>query len=194
MRPRISATSVFCSACGVAEQALGVGVLGLEIGADVGLEQRRVAQHLLPVRVLQPGIVVGDGDAVVGEGMRPARSDGSGRGRAGGFGQIDPRYRRSVWPLYQIECGGFKEGRLHRRLAPSPRLSRREGGVRGSLRGEVRVGLAESPLTRNARGSRVFRPLPARGERRRSLTPPPAHPDTTPRPRARPCRAGSSAR
>ena len=63
---------------GMAEQALGIAVLGLEIAADVGIEDRGIAQHLLPVRVLQPGIVVRDGDAVGGEGMAAARRD---RGR-----------------------------------------------------------------------------------------------------------------
>ena len=63
---------------GVAEQAIGVAVLGFEIFADIAIEDRGVAQHLLPVLVLQPGIIVRHGDAVGGEGMRPARRD---RGR-----------------------------------------------------------------------------------------------------------------
>src|SRR6202000_1251498 len=37
---------------GVAEQAVGIGVLFLQIFANVLVEDRRVAQHLLPVRVL----------------------------------------------------------------------------------------------------------------------------------------------
>ena len=61
---------------GVAEQAFGVVVLGFEIRADIRIEHRGIAQHLLPVGVLQPRIIVGDGDAVGREGMRPARSDG----------------------------------------------------------------------------------------------------------------------
>ena len=73
MRPRISATSFFCSGGGVAEQAFGVVVLGFEIVADIRIEHRGIAQHLLPVGVLQPGIIVGHRDAVGGEGMRPAR-------------------------------------------------------------------------------------------------------------------------
>ena len=58
IRPRISATSVFCKRSGVAEQALGVGVLRFEMVADIGDQERGIAQHLLPVGILQPGIVV----------------------------------------------------------------------------------------------------------------------------------------
>ena len=65
---------------GVAEQALGIGVLGFQIGADVGIEHGRIAQHLLPVRVLQPGIVVIERDAVMGEAMRPLGRDRGGQG------------------------------------------------------------------------------------------------------------------
>jgi hypothetical protein len=36
----------------VAEQAFGIGVFFLEIFADVLVEDRRVAQHLLPVFIL----------------------------------------------------------------------------------------------------------------------------------------------
>jgi hypothetical protein len=46
------------------EKRLGVSVLGLEIGPDIGIEQGGVAQHLLPVGVLQPGIVVDHRDAM----------------------------------------------------------------------------------------------------------------------------------
>ncbi len=61
--------------CGVAKQALGIVVLGFEIVADIRVQDRGIAQHLLPSGVLQPGIVVAHGDAVGGEGMRPARCD-----------------------------------------------------------------------------------------------------------------------
>ena len=37
-----------------------------------GCQQRRLTQHLLPVRVLQPGVVIRQGDAVVRRGMWPA--------------------------------------------------------------------------------------------------------------------------
>ena len=60
----------------VAEQAFGVIVLGFEIAADVRIQDRRVAQHFLPFRVLQPRIIIGDGDAVPGERMRPPRRHG----------------------------------------------------------------------------------------------------------------------
>lgn len=46
------------------ENLLGVAVLGLEVGADVGRQDRGIAQHLLPARILQPGKVVLDGNAV----------------------------------------------------------------------------------------------------------------------------------
>ena len=46
------------------ENRLGVTVLRLQVRPDVGIEPRRVAQDLLPVCVLQPGIVVGERDAV----------------------------------------------------------------------------------------------------------------------------------
>ncbi len=52
---------------GVAEQAFGVVVFGLEIFANIGVQNRRIAQHFLPVRILQPGIVIGHGDAMDGE-------------------------------------------------------------------------------------------------------------------------------
>ena len=52
---------------GVAEQAFGVVVLGFEIGADIRIEHRGIAQHLLPVGVLQPRIIICDGDAVGSE-------------------------------------------------------------------------------------------------------------------------------
>ena len=61
---------------GVAQYGVGVGILSFEIGADVRLEHRRFAQHLLPVVVLQPRIVVGHGDAVMREAVRAARRDG----------------------------------------------------------------------------------------------------------------------
>ncbi|MEY9406157.1 hypothetical protein ABH989_000623 [Bradyrhizobium ottawaense] len=70
---------------GVAEQAVGVDVLLIQIFADVGIQHFGIAQHLLPFRVLQPGIVVGNGDPVPREGMRPARGDG-GLGRGFGLG------------------------------------------------------------------------------------------------------------
>ena len=58
---------------GVAEQAFGVVILGFEVLADICIQDRRIAQHLLPVGVLQPGIVVDKGNTVRGEGMWTAR-------------------------------------------------------------------------------------------------------------------------
>ena len=58
---------------GVAEQALGIGILRFEIFSDIWIQHRRVVQHLLPVGVLQPGVIVGYGDAVSVKGMWPAR-------------------------------------------------------------------------------------------------------------------------
>src|SRR4029077_16423835 len=38
----------------------GEGVLRLEVSADVRRQERGLAQHLLPVRGLEPGVVVGE--------------------------------------------------------------------------------------------------------------------------------------
>ena len=57
------------------EERFGVGVLRLEIGADVGVQHGWVAQHLLPSRILQPGVVVGEGDAVPRKAFRAARCE-----------------------------------------------------------------------------------------------------------------------
>ena len=67
---------LFLQGAGMPEHAIGIGVFRFEIFADIRIEHAGVVQHLLPVRVLQPGIVVGDGDAMGREGMRPARRDG----------------------------------------------------------------------------------------------------------------------
>jgi hypothetical protein len=63
-----------------AEQALGIGVLGLQIGADLRLQHAGIAQHLLPFGILQPGIVIGHSDAVGREGMRMTRRNRRGHG------------------------------------------------------------------------------------------------------------------
>src|SRR6202022_4139309 len=62
-------------ACGVAKQALGVVVFSFEIFPDVGVQDRGIAQPLLPVRIPDPCIVVGHRYAVGGEGMRAPRRD-----------------------------------------------------------------------------------------------------------------------
>jgi hypothetical protein len=74
MRPRISFTNIL-QGVGMAEQALGVIVFRLQIVADIRAQDRRIAQHFLPLLVLQPRIFVDHRDAVRGEGMRPTRRD-----------------------------------------------------------------------------------------------------------------------
>ena len=49
---------------GVREPGLGMGVLRLEVGADRRVEHGGIAHHLLPVGGAQPGVVVGNRDAV----------------------------------------------------------------------------------------------------------------------------------
>ena len=51
----------------VAEQAFGVGVFSFEIFPDIGIEHGGIAQHVLPVLVLQPRIIILHRDAVGGE-------------------------------------------------------------------------------------------------------------------------------
>ena len=61
-----------------------VGVLGLQMGADGGIQTGRVLEHLLPVRRAQPGILVDAGDAVMRVGLGPPfglrRRDIAGKG------------------------------------------------------------------------------------------------------------------
>src|SRR6516165_9647500 len=59
----------------MAEQAFRIVVFSFEIAADIGLEEMGLAQHLLPVRILEPSVVVRHGDAMAGERMRPARRE-----------------------------------------------------------------------------------------------------------------------
>ena len=47
----------------------GVGVLSDEMLADIGAKHFGVAQHLLPVLVLHPGIVINSGAAKLGNGF-----------------------------------------------------------------------------------------------------------------------------
>ncbi len=67
---------------GMAEQALGVVVFSLQIFSDIRVENRGIAQHVLPLGVLQPCVIVRPRDAVRGEDVRAARGD---RWRRGGF-------------------------------------------------------------------------------------------------------------
>ncbi len=59
----------------VGHRRLGVGVLRLEVGADVGGEHGRVVHHLAPVAGAQPSVVVRSADAVVGRRHRPPFGD-----------------------------------------------------------------------------------------------------------------------
>ncbi len=55
-----------------------VGVLGLQMGADLRVKNGGIAEHRLPVIVAQPGIVVRSGDAVARVGHGLFRRDGRG--------------------------------------------------------------------------------------------------------------------
>ena len=59
-----------------------IGVLGFQMGADVRAQERGVAQHLLPVVVLHPAIVVGPRAAELLDRLGVASRDGR-RGQAG---------------------------------------------------------------------------------------------------------------
>ena len=129
----------------MAKQAVGIGVLFPQIFADIGMEDRRVAQHLLPVVILQPGIVVGHGDAVQGKRVRPARrrdrrrerffargfcqlSSRSGRGGEAGVPQvISVRISELLGPAVIARSHGSRE------CAPDDKL--RDEAIQGSMCG-----------------------------------------------------------
>ena len=46
------------------ENGLAICILCFKVTVDIGRQHRRLAQHLLPVLVLEPGVVVGHGHAV----------------------------------------------------------------------------------------------------------------------------------
>jgi S1-C subfamily serine protease len=78
---------------GARQHRLGVGVLGLQVRPDVGAQRLRVAQHLLPVVVLHPGIVV---DAHAAQLLDPLRALLGGRGVGQAHGRPDaPRAGRA---------------------------------------------------------------------------------------------------
>jgi hypothetical protein len=52
----------------VGSRRVGIGVLLVEIGADVGCQRCGLAHHLLPVVGPQPAVVVGARDAEMGRG------------------------------------------------------------------------------------------------------------------------------
>ena len=78
IRPRISAKSAWPKLFDVRHRRRGVGILVLEIGPDLGLENGGIVHHLLPVVGPEPGVVVGAGDAVMDSRDRPPDRD---RGR-----------------------------------------------------------------------------------------------------------------
>ena len=49
----------------IGQRGVGVGVLRLQVGADLLIEHRGVAHHLLPVAGAQPGVLVDQLDAVM---------------------------------------------------------------------------------------------------------------------------------
>ena len=70
-----------------------IGVLRLDIAADVGRQGRGILHHLLPVIGPQPVIGILPGDAVMSAGMLAAFGDGW-----GGHGRISMKTRRVVLP------------------------------------------------------------------------------------------------
>ena len=71
---------------GLGHDGLGVGVLGFEMSADLGIEHGGIAHHRLPIVGAQPCIVVHPHDAVMRGGERPAGGAGRGYPRAREFG------------------------------------------------------------------------------------------------------------
>src|SRR4029079_9529493 len=65
----------------VGHLVLRIGILGLEMGADRGIENGRVTHHLLPVRGAQPGVIVLADDAMMSVGEGTARGAGRPAGR-----------------------------------------------------------------------------------------------------------------
>ncbi len=93
---------------GAGEHGVGIGVLGNEMGADLGIEGGGVAQHRLPVGIAQPGIVIGPHPAELFDADRLARG-----GRRGGLGRV-----RRVHGGPTLRTG---HGSRHRGRARSPR-------------------------------------------------------------------------
>ena len=60
---------------GVGKLRIAVGVLGIEVAADLGCELLGVAHHLLPVVVAQPGVIIDELDPVPGCRARAAGRD-----------------------------------------------------------------------------------------------------------------------
>ena len=61
---------------GIGERGGRIGVFGFEVGSDLGVEQRWLAHHLLPVRGSEPAIVIGNRNAMMRGGAGQAPRDG----------------------------------------------------------------------------------------------------------------------
>jgi hypothetical protein len=61
---------------GGGQHGAGIGVLGVQMLADVGAQHRRVAHDRLPVVVLHPEVVVGPGAAQLGDAVGVTAGDG----------------------------------------------------------------------------------------------------------------------
>ena len=95
---------------GMAEQALGVVVFRFQVFPDIRVEDRRIAQHLLPFGVFQPSVIVRYRDAVRGEGVRAARGD---RWRQGGFlggslGHAGSSYGSRIEPYIGLNVADYQ--------------------------------------------------------------------------------------
>src|SRR5207237_592303 len=97
----------------------------LEIGADVGLERRWVADHGLPVVVAQPGVFVDEFDAV------PA-----GRGRA----WLRARFRRGLRKGVLLWVHGVRNRRLGASAGVLLRARRRQPPPESNLVSEASSG------------------------------------------------------
>ena len=89
---------------GSREHRRGMGVLGVEMGADLRIEHARIAHHLLPVLGPEPGPVVDEIDPVDGGDGRPAgglRRRGGGMRGEGGDHADSSGSRWSARPLMQ---------------------------------------------------------------------------------------------
>ena len=104
---------------GRGERCLRISVLGFEIGADVGIEQARVAHHRLPARILEPGELVGEGNAVP-HGAHRTRSGTRRPRREGRFGR-----RRDVHGQFSVLL------KFKRKLSVSLQLVFRKAQCRG---------------------------------------------------------------
>ena len=166
------------------QEGLGMGVLGLQIGADFGIECIRLAHHPLPVGILEPGVVVAAGDPVQrgrdgpsgrngGFGDR-ARTWSSLLGSASGLltrlaGRNHPARRQRPGDIFaaprqsiMVRCANRRD-RLSREFQPDRHFGAR--GLPGARRGDSRPYLGEHPALRARLGGD-----PSAGRWRRSAT------------------------